>query len=120
MLEATELLRSREPPLGSVLAALRRTESSLTHGTGSETSIPLIGGGDIFPLAHGPQYPKRKLSWLKKINLPEKLRTDERAKTRRERKTHNIAATASALTYTTHPTQLTLLEHHLQPPPPRP
>ena len=31
-LEAPELLRSRDPPPGSILAALRRTESSLTHG----------------------------------------------------------------------------------------
>ena len=58
-LEAPELLRSRDPPPGSILAALRRTESSLTHGAatpvhcrgirppGSGTSILPIGGGDI-------------------------------------------------------------------------
>ena len=59
-LEAPELLRSRDPPPGSILAALRRTESSLTHGaatpvhcrgetSGSGTSILPIGSGDIPP-----------------------------------------------------------------------
>ena len=63
----------------------------------------------IFPLAHGPQRPTRRLSWLKKSHL--KRRTDERQNTQRE---NTQQRSDSAHTYT-QPTQLTFLEHRLQP-----
>ena len=128
-LEAPELLRSRDPPPGSILAALRRTESSLTHGAATPVHCrgmtpPAVGPAYcqlavvIFPLAHVPQHPKRRLSWLKKTNL--KRRTDERQNTQREKHaTAQRQRSDSAHTYT-HPTQLTLLEHRLQPTPPKP
>ena len=50
----------------------------------------------------------RRLSWLKKTNL--KRRTDERQKSQRETQKHSDSAQTH-----TQPTQLTLLEHRLQP-----
>ena len=108
-LEAPELLRSRDPPPGSILAALRRTESSLTHGAATPVhcrgmTLPAVGPAYcqlavvIFPLAHGPQHPKRRLSWLKKTNL--KRRTDERQNTQREK--HATAQRQRAHVHSSH------------------
>ena len=104
-LEAPGLMRSQDPPPGSVLAALRRTESSLTHGaatpvhcrvltSGSETSILPTGGGDIPP---GPwtAAPEEKTFLVAETNL--KRRTDERQK-HAERKPRSSAATARTRT----------------------
>ena len=52
----------------------------------------------IFPLAHGPQHPKRRLSWLKKTNL--KRRTDERQNTQREK--HATAQRQRAHVHSSH------------------
>ena len=52
----------------------------------------------IFPLAHGPQHPKRRLSWLKKSNL--KRRTGERQNTQRE--THATAQRQRAHVHSSH------------------
>ena len=108
-LEAPELLRSRDPPPGSILAALRRTESSLTHGAATPVHCrgmtpPAVGPAYchlavvIFPLAHVPQHPKRRLSWLKKTNL--KRRTDERQNTQREK--HATAQRQRAHVHSSH------------------
>ena len=108
-LEAPELLRSRDPPPGSILAARRRTESSLTHGAATPVHCrgmtpPAVGPAYcqlavvIFPLAHGPQHPKRRLSWLKKTNL--KRRTDERQNTQREK--HATAQRQRAHVHSSH------------------
>ena len=99
MLEAPELLRSRDP--------LRRTccdSSSLPRD-----DLPAVGplycqlAVVIFPLAHEPQHLKRRLSWLKKTNL--KRRTDERQNTQRNTQQRSDSAHTH-----TQPTQLALLE----------
>ena len=72
--------------------------------TAGELDLPAVGPAYcqlavvIFPLAHGPQHPKRRLSWLKETNL--KRRTNERQNTQREK--HATAQRQRAHVHSSH------------------